>query len=379
MFIPNPPAAGQDNLPLQTGSELPPMAASMPASPTAPAKHITSPSTATDEHTMSDTTSIRSGHTLQNAQGALVHPEFHQPGLNASIIETVNAWFSEGAVTRSFVVGELALANCPGLDSSSESTRVRLENFHMLEKVAANPHFVNEAPTGKGKEQVDEKRGEYTVLLPSISRPTPTVAFKYQVHTDQSNTGAYCPVVFKPAWNMEEFQASAILFYSLNPEFASATQVDSIVLKNLALTVNLDTSPEDETTKEPREVAYATNAVMYPNTGAAFRRKHSAVTWRLPELEVKAGEDGKFLVRFSTSSSWPKRGKVEAKFDVQITQASGRLGISTAEESAESPQKGADPFADEDSGAQTPEVQPSTTWKEVPTTRKLVAGKYLSA
>lgn len=356
------------------------MAASLPASPTALGKHVTSPSTATDEHTMSDTTSVRSGHTLNNAPGALVHPELHEPGLNASIIETVNAWFSEGTMTRSFVVGELALAHGPAFDSPSGSARVRLDNFHMLEKVAANPHFVNEATTGKeDKDQTDEKRGEYTVLLSSISRPTPTVAFKYQVHTDQSTASAYCPVIFKPVWNLEEFQASAILFYSLNPEFASTAQVDSITLKNLTLTVNLDTSPQDETSQEPREVAHATNAVMYPNTGAAFRRKHSAVTWKLPEFEVKAGEDGKFLVRFSTSSSWPKKGKAEAKFDLRITKESGRLGISTAVERPESPQKAPDPFADEDSGAQTPDNQPSTTWKEVPTTRKLVAGKYLSS
>lgn len=345
----------------------------MPASPVAPAKHVTSPSTATDEHTISDNTSIRSGHTLNNAPGALVHPELHEPGLNASIIETVNAWFSEGAVTKSFVVGELALAHSPVPDSPSGSARVRLDNFQVLEKVAANPNFVSETPTEKGKEHADEKRGEYTILLSSISRPAPTVAFKYQVHIDQSNTSAYCPVIFKPAWNLEESQASAIIFYSLNPEFTSTTPVESVILKNLILTVNLDTSPGDETT-ESREVAHATSAVMYPNSGATFRRKHSAVIWKLPELEVKAGEDGKFLVRFSASSSWPKKGKVEAKFDLQMAQAGIRLGISTA--SMES-QKGTDPFADEDSRAETPETQ--TTWKGVPTARKLVAAKYLSS
>lgn len=323
---------------------------------------------------MSDSTSIRSGHTLHNVPGALVHPELHEPGLNSSIIETINAWFSEGTVTRSFVVGELALAYNPVPDSPSGSARVRLDNFQVLEKVAANPNFVSEAPSDRDKEHADEKRGEYTVLLPSISRPAPTVAFKYQVHIDQSNTSAYCPVIFKPVWNLEEFQASAIIFYSLNPEFTSATPVESITLRNLFLTVNLDTSPADQTS-ESREVAHATNAVMYPNTGATFRRKHSAVIWKLPELEVKGGEDDKFLVRFSTSSSWPKKGKVEAKFDLHATPASSTLGISAA--SMES-QREPDPFADEDSRAESPETQ-QTTWKEVPTARKLVAGKYVSS
>lgn len=354
----------------------------MPASPSAPAKHVTSPSTATDDHTISDNTSIRSGHTLHSISAPTVHPDLHEPGLNASIVETVNAWFSEGAITRSFVVGELALAYSPRPDLQSASARVRLDNFQVLEKVAANPHFVNEIPSEEAKDrsQTDEKRGEYSITLSSISRPAPTVAFKYQVHLDQADTSTYCPVILKPAWNLEEFQASAIVFYSLNPEFASAAPGESVTLKNLVLSVNLDTSPEDETTKQPREVAHATNAVMHPNTGAAFRRKHSTVTWKVPELEVKPGEEGRFLVRFSTSTSWPRKGKVEAKFDLRMaqTQAGTRLGISTASQKPESPRTGSDPFADEDAAAQAPEAQLPTTWKELPTARKLVAGRYVS-
>lgn len=310
---------------------------------------------------MSDTTSIRSGHTVT---GPPIHQDLHKPGLNASIIETVSAWFSEGAVTKSFVVGELALAYNQQPETSLNSIRVRLDNFQVLEKVAANPHFVTEQ---RDTVQTEEKRGEYNIALPSISRPSPTVGFKYQIHIDPSNSSAYCPIIFKPAWNIEEFQASVILFYSVNPAFASSTSVDSVVVKNLILTVNLDTTPE-----EAREVAHATNAVMYPNQGATFRRKQSAVTWKIPELEVKTGADGKFLVRFSTSSSWPKQGKVEAKFDVDTTDAGGRLGISAASDNVEA--READPFADEDA-----EPQLAVTWNEVPTARKLVAGKYVSS
>lgn len=376
VFIPNQPAPGQDPG-LQPESDT-----SIPTSPAAPAKHVTSPSTATDDHTVSDSTSIRSGHTLHSVAGPTLHPDLHEPGLNASIIETVNAWFSEGAVTRSFVVGELALAYSSLPDSQSGSIRVRLDNFQVLEKVAANPHFVTEIPVEeREKGQPDEGRGEYNIFIPGISRPSPTVAFKYQVHLDQTNTSTYCPVNIKPAWNLEEFQASAIIFYSLNPEFMSAAPGESVTLKNLILTVNLDTSPEDETTKQPREVAHATSAVMYPNTGATFRRKNSMVIWKLPELEVKPGEDGKFLVRFATSASGPRKGKVEAKFDVQTqqTQVGTGLGISAASEKSESPQKEIDPFADVTTGVQPAGVQPPTAWKDVPMSRKLVAGRYVSS
>ncbi|BCS18497.1 uncharacterized protein APUU_11325S [Aspergillus puulaauensis] len=332
--------------------------ASEPTSPASPGKHVASLSNATDEHAMSDTTSIRSSHTLHSISGPVAHPELHDPGLNASIIETVNAWFSEGAVTKSFVVGELALAFNTSPELSSENIRVRLNNFPVLEKVAANPNFIREV---KDQEQSDDKRGEYDIALANISRPAPTLAFKYQVHINPEDTSAFCPVIFKPAWNLEEFQASVIIFYSLNPAFASSVSRESITLTNLVLTVNLDTSPQED-----REVAHATSAVMYPNTGAAFRRKQSAVIWKIPEFEVNSGSDGKLLVRFSTANSWPQKGKVEAKFEVRTPDAGSRLGISAASRPG-----GPDPFADED-------ISP-VSWNDVPTTRKLAVGKYVSS
>ncbi|KEY76760.1 hypothetical protein BA78_5758 [Aspergillus fumigatus] len=362
VFIPNPPGSS-NGLPIPpTGSDV-----STPTSPSLPTRHVNSPSTATDDHALSDTTSIRSSHTLHNISGPVSHPDLHQPGLNASIVETVSAWFSEGAVTKSFVVGELALAYNASSGTTPENARVRLDNFQVLEKVAANPHFVQEEK-GSG----DEKRGQYSVLLSNITRSSPTVAFKYQVHIDQLEASIYCPVIFKPAWNLEEFQASVIIFYSMNSSFASSVPRESITIKNLTLTVNLDTSPE-----EGREPAHATSAVMYPNSGATFRRKQSAVTWKIPELEVRTGADGKLLVRFATSTSWPRKGKVDAKFELQTADAGSRLGISIMSQHEDTPQTGTDPFADEDGSLQASDSL-STSWEEVPTVRKLVAGKYVS-
>ncbi|KAJ5576912.1 Fps/Fes/Fer/CIP4 homology [Penicillium sp. DV-2018c] len=358
-------------------NELPPSSAGSGSQPpTSPLRHMASPSItpslANDDHTVSDTTSVRSGHTVHGA-GATIHPDLHEPGLNASIIETVNAWFSEDNVTKSFVVGELALANNAAPGSVADHTRIRLDNFQVLEKVAANPHFVQEIAKDAG----DEKRGEYDIRLGSISRPSPTVAFKYQVHVDPTNPSAYCPVIFNPVWNLEESQASAIIYYTPNPSFISHS-AEPITLKNLVLTINLDTAAEDPATKQPREsVAHAASAAMYPNTGATFRRKTSTVTWRIPELEVKApaapGSEGKFLVRFVTSTPGPRKGNVEAKFELRTTDSTSRLGITRAASEAEQPE--VDPFADEGR-----ETEPSsTTWLGVPTTRKLIGGKYVSS
>ncbi|KAL3479792.1 Muniscin C-terminal mu homology domain-containing protein [Aspergillus californicus] len=358
VFIPTTPTQGNTIPGLATALDSP-----EPASPFSLARHATSPSIATDDHAMSDTTSIRSSHTLHSLSGPVAHPELHEQGLNASVIETVNAWFSEGAVTRSFVVGELALAFNGTPDTSAEKIRVRLNNFQVLEKVAANPHFVREV---KDQEPSEENKGEYDVVVSNIVRPAPSVAFKYQVHINPEDTSAFCPVIFKPAWNLEEFQASVIIFYSLNPSFASSASRDSVTLTNLVLNVNLDTSPQED-----REVAHATNAVMYPNSGAAFRRKQSAVVWKIPEFEVNSGSEGKLLVRFSTSNSWPQKGKVEAKFEVRTADAGSRLGISATSQPGEAVRTGSDPFADETIGA--------AQWKDIPTIRKLAVGKYVSS
>ncbi|PYH99691.1 hypothetical protein BO71DRAFT_415409 [Aspergillus ellipticus CBS 707.79] len=352
------------------GGDIPAVPSAVDTSaPTSP-KHIASPSTGTDDHAMSDTTSIRSSHTLQNAPGPVSHPDLHEPGLNASFIDTVSAWFTEGAITKSSVVGELALAYNATAEATPLTTRVRLNNFQILEKVAANPHFISE---DKDKDQSEDKRGEYSVNLSSITRPSPTVAFKYQIHIEPSDAAAYCPVIFKPVWNIQELQASVIIFYSINPSFTSPASGNSVILKNLVLTVNLDTSPVED-----REVAHATAAVMYPNTGAAFRRKQSAVTWKIPELEVKADSDAKLLARFSTSTSWPRKGKVDAKFEVHSIDDGSRLGISAAAPTESTTQKSYDPFADEEPSTPTPGGQ-SFEWKGLPTTRKLVGAKYVSS
>lgn len=385
IFVPNQP--GEDS---GLGPVPGLVAGPAPVTPSYTPRTVTSPGSH-DDHTLSDTTSINSSQTLHSLSGPVSHPDMPEPGLNASIVETVSAWFSDGVVTRSFVVGELALTYNSTVNAPSDPTLVRLNNFHILEKVAANPVLATEAGNSlKGKEKEkelgdEERKGEYLISLPTIARPTPTVAFKYQVHLDPSNLSAYSPVIFNPVWNLEEFQASVIITYSINPNFVSAMPSTRITLQNLVLTVNLDLSPqEDETTKQPREVARATGAVMYPNTGATFRRKISAVTWKLPELEIGGEGDQRFLARFSTTVSGPRKGKVDAKFDVMNANSGERLGISVQNSTSEQKEKKADdPFADESlvtsNGATSPEHLPtSKTWEEVSTRRKLAAGRYTS-
>lgn len=194
MFIPTPQA---------------PEAASVGDSPIPVPSPYASRSTplSTDALSTSDAHSIRSSHSLSSLMPVgMRHPELTQPGLNASVVETVSAWFAEGKVTRAVVIGELALAHNAGDSSqSSGSESIRLENFPVLEKVAPNPSFMTQAPS---------RSGEYSVNLSHI--PRTTVAFKYQVHLEDSTMTSHAPVTLAPSWKIEPTQASVILHYSFN-------------------------------------------------------------------------------------------------------------------------------------------------------------------
>lgn len=155
IFVPNPPTP--ESQPVPDAGLVPMTPLNMPRAGSVP---------------LDDTQSIRSSHSLSsNTQSALKHPEMYQPGLNASIIETVSAWFTNGHVMKAIVIGEVALAyNSPGNARQTGLETVRLENFPVLEKVAPNPKFISQVPS---------RSGEYTVDLSHISRTS--LAFKYQV------------------------------------------------------------------------------------------------------------------------------------------------------------------------------------------------------
>ena len=317
-----------------------------------PIKRAETPGTIPEDRAVSDSTSIHSGHSLA---GLVHHPELHEAGLNASIVETVTTSFSEGTVTKSSVVGEVALAYNPTSEvSASHPDTIRLENFQELEKVAANPAFVTAIVSEKGKERAsgEDRAGEYSVTLSAIRRHAPTVALKYQLHLDEANPSAYSPVLFTPAWQIQDSQASVIVVYAMNPAFSKPSS--TITLKNVVVTVALDTS---------YDAGKAASAMMAPTAGASFKRKQSLVVWRFAEL-VADGEQKKLLARFITTGLPPRAGSIEAKWELPDTIGSG-LSVSTLAGEA------SDPFADESASAGQ-----ARSWHRVPCVQKLVSGRY---
>ncbi|EXJ81919.1 hypothetical protein A1O1_07986 [Capronia coronata CBS 617.96] len=311
----------------------------------------------------SDTTSIHSSRSLV---GPSQHVDLHEPGLNASVVETVHSWFTETGITKSFVLGEVAFAYNGSASSDSDHEIVRLLHFERLDKIAANPIFLTQVKS-TGESMAEEQAGSYTLTTQPIRRPTPMIGLKYQLHIDESNLGRYSPVLVTPAWQIVEGQVSVIVLYSLNPVFGS----EPLSLKNVTISVHLDTSGEG--------TGKAASAMMAPTQGATFRRKLSAVVWRFNELTVKPGQE-RLLVRFITQGGMPKKGSVELKFEIPGRTAS-EIGVEKLVAGGDSKDKDTDtdPFADDIGDSSARGSAEEKRWEVIPTHLKLVSGRYTAS
>jgi hypothetical protein len=366
IFVPNPATPE-----LQSIGEIPPLPTSdsgpasvpgsatfpipaIPPQPVSPAFKPPHRSLLSDDHAASDTQSIRSGRSLSSSASTTIkHPDLHEPGLNASLVETVSAWFEQGNVTKAMVIGQVALAFNP-VDISAGpfgTESIRLENFPVLEKVAPNPAFI---------EQSTDNPGNYTVDLSKIMKTS--VAFHYQLHIEDGNIGSLPPLILSPAWKSEPTQTSAILNYSLNPKFELGGAT-SITIRNLVLVIRLEPGSK------------ATSCQSKP-TGT-FSRDKGLIYWRLGDVTLFQGQVAHTLrVRFATPDGQTKPGNCEARWEISdeqsLTLGSG-LGVSmSAPLNAKREDGEADPFADEDVPA-----SPAIGWKSVATVKKITSGTYL--
>lgn len=272
-----------------------------------------------------------------------------EPGLNASVVETVSAWFSSGQVTKAVVIGELALAhNASEISPSASSENIRLENFPVLEKVAPNPSFVTQIPS---------RSGEYSVHLPQISRTV--VAFKYQVHLEDSNLAAHAPVIITPSWRIEPRQTLVIVNYAFNPAFVSPAG-RSVTLKNVVVFINLDGTKTQGCQSKPV---------------GSFSKEKSLIYWKLGDISLDGYAEGpqKLLARFSTETEG-KPGSVEARWEISGEAAAGLgSGLGLSRPGAPKEEGSPDPFADESVAG-----SPIGAWKEVKVQRKIISGTYVA-
>jgi hypothetical protein len=365
------------------------------ATQTAPPFKLAHRSTlAADESAASDTHSIKSARSLSSSvmssTNATKHAEMHDPGLNASVVETVSAWFTpEGAVTRAVQTGEVALAyNAPlehhveastsPIQDTEDDAIIRFDGFSSLEKVAPNPHFIDALPA-KGE-------GVYNVHFGRMAGATGhtgrmAVAFKYQVHLDGSKSaGEQVPVSVSMASKVdaERNQTLVKLGYGLNEQFKFST-AESVAITGLMIILHIDPTSTGKIVQ------------CQANNGGLFVRDKGLVYWRLGDVTLPLhGDDAakkpeqELLVRFATDGE-VKPGNVESRWEIVGERLPGGTGsgvaLSKLVESAAPGAVEADPFADED--AQNEQLEASGAgkkneeWVPLKDARRLKSGTYL--
>lgn len=322
-----------------------------PQAPSAPPFNLSGvPPLPLDAQRGSDAQSIRSAHSMSSMTStAVTHPQMRQPGLNASIVETVSATFEKSEVVKAVVIGELALQHNPSeTTSSSGSENIRLENFPVLEKVAPNPTFISQIPS---------RSGEYSVNVSQVSRPS--VAFKYQVHLEDSSLAAHAPVSITPSWKIQPTQASVILTYAFNPAFSSPAK-RSVSLKNVVVFISVENAKALSCQSKPQGI---------------FSKERSLIYWKLGDMTLDGYAEApqKLLARFSTEGE-AKPGSVETRWEISGDAAAGLGSGLSLSQMGSKEEGGSDPFADESTWSSA-----AGTWKEVPVHRKLMSGKYIAS
>ena len=352
MFFPNPPELTPD----LTGSP-----------PLTPLR-MTQRSAGAISEESSDTHSIKSARSVTSlAVAAIKHPDLTEPGLSASLVESVSMSFEAGQLTKTLVTGEIALAYNPQGGTEDQALTIRMDNFSVLEKVAPNPAFISAIP---------DHVGEYSVVQQNVHKTV--VAFKYQVHVDESALSTYAPIIISPVWRLEPHQSSVIVTWKPNPNYRRLAGITKpFTLHNVVFIAGI-------------EGAHASSCQSKPM--GIFSKEKGRLAWKMGDfvIDPEAVQNGsaKVLARFATDA--PARSTpVEVRWEISGEDAESvgsGLTLSTpkakAEEVAEEvAEEESDPFAD--AGAEEKSTDgveaPVVVWNPVSTVRKVVSGKFMAS
>ncbi|KAI9651227.1 Suppressor of Profilin deletion [Ciborinia camelliae] len=290
---------------------------------------------------VSDTNSIRSGHSLSN-NAVVKHADMHHPGLNASIVETVSAIIENGVVKTIKVAGEIALiyiSSPNGTSLPASGTEIiRINNYPALEAIGPNRTFIHPVST--------EKPDEFTVDLASVSHKA-CAAFTYRVHVDDQDMAAHSPLLLKPAWKPVGDKLGLVIEYALNPAFSS----DAITFNNLVIIGKYAGAGAIGCRSKP--------------PGTHYRDK-SVFVWRLGDITL-SHESHKVSALFTGSEgAIPHPDHAEARWEVHSPVVGNGISLSRLE--AAKSAEASDPFADES-------LAPTAgNWVNVETSRKIATG-----
>ncbi|KFY44330.1 hypothetical protein V494_01534 [Pseudogymnoascus sp. VKM F-4513 (FW-928)] len=348
MYIPGPEVAVSDAQRSPVANIAPP-----PASSQGIGRAANLAASASDLGSSAD--SIRSS--TSAGGGHVKHPEMTRPGLNSSIIETVNLLSENGEIKTATVIGEIALSYVQPVSTPDvpDTASLRLFNFAGLEAIAPNKAFINEST-------LPDRPGEYTVQLSELKRTN--CAFKYKVHTEPANLYAHIPLLIKPAWKPTGDKLGVVVEYSLNPAYSS----EPLTLSNLTLIVSY-------------EGAKAISAQTRPS-GTHVKDKN-LIFWRLGDVLLEPGSTKKVLGRLlGDQGGQVLPGVVEAKWEISVPAGSSigsGIGVSwkngvEVEGKGKGVESEPDPFADED--AKGVDAAEANGWTKIESVRKVISGKY---
>ncbi len=371
----------------------------------------------------SDTQSVRSANSLGSVAHAK-HPDMHEPGLNASIIETVSATFEGGQARSVKVNGEIAFSynsaetifsprKCLGtipyahLHSTNfplAHIPIRINNFSALDVIGPNRIFIaNQSPDHPDQFDIDPAHLQRT-----------SIGFSYRLHIgpDSSQAEPHVPLLINTAWKPQGDKLGLLLQYKLNPAFryTAAAGDAGVHLHNVVLFATYEGRASGVQTK-PSGTHLKDKRIVYWRLGDVTLRQpggdHDQDGWQKIVCRV-VGEQGaepkpgaiearwEFTIPPTTtaaaaaSPSWAAMAEngddggvsVRAGAGAGVAAAAGAIGVSRLEEpkgkdrEVELPSDD-DPFADAVAdSADLAAVNATPRWVDVPTTRRLVSGKY---
>jgi hypothetical protein len=224
------------------------------------------------------------------------------PGLRASLTETVNVIMKAGTISRVQVSGEIHLSlRSTDINPSSGPIHIRLNAFESLEKIAPNPAYLAQVP---------DKPGEYFLnseVLANASKASGnakgTLLFRYQVHVQPGKEDSVIPLVLEPAFSCKDGETRMILNYkSPSPS----------TLQNLSLIAAFNPGP-------------SVSNVQTKPLGGVWSPSSRRLTWNLDQVQ----EAGKLIARFTTEpgeamstlgvqASWAMEGSLVSGLGLEV-------------------------------------------------------------
>ena len=201
-----------------------------------------------------------------------------EPGLRASITETINVIMRNAEILRLQINGEVYLSlRLPSASQSAGPIHIRLTQFEQLEKIAPNPAFLAQVPDRPGEYFLNSE-----ILATATQRGSTkgTLLFKYQVHVPAGKERPAAPLILEPAFMCKEGETRMILSYRVNPDspLSSASITNLSFLAAFTPGVNVSN-------------------VQAKPAGGIWSPATRRMTWNVDEM---SGTDGKIIAKFTT-------------------------------------------------------------------------------